>query len=181
MFQNATADRVTGYATGPNDVWALGVILINLATGRNPWKQASLKDETFRAFLADPDFLLSILPISRELNRILKRIFCIDPTRRITLTELKEKIRNCKYFTRTAEVDRYEHTIQQQLKRQKRKLMTVTTMVELPPSPPATPCSNRSRSTSPAIWQQRIDNNEKQEKQQTNDSILTSMLTTLVV
>lgn len=174
MFQNTT-DRV-GYATGPNDVWALGVILINLATGRNPWKQASLKDETFRAFLADPDFLLSILPISRELNRILKRIFCIDPVRRITLSELKEKIRNCKYFTRTAEVDRWELTIQQQLRRQKKKV------VQLPPSPPSTPCSNRSRSTSPALWQQRIDNNEKQQdKQQTNDSILTSMLTTLVV
>lgn len=176
MFQNAS-DRV-GYATAPNDVWALGVILINLATGRNPWKQASLKDETFRAFLADPDFLLSILPISRELNRILKRIFCIDPLRRITLYELKEKIRNCKYFTRTAEVDRWEHNIQQQLRRQQKR----KTVVELPPSPPSTPCSNRSRSTSPAIWQQRIDNNnEKQEKQQTNDSILTTMLTTLVV
>ncbi|KAI8341779.1 kinase-like domain-containing protein [Chlamydoabsidia padenii] len=97
-----------GYATGPNDIWALGVILINLAAGRNPWKQASLKDETFRAYLADPDFLLKILPISRELNRILKRIFCIDPLRRIGLKELKHRIQQCKYFTRTAEVDRWE-------------------------------------------------------------------------
>ncbi|KAI8082171.1 kinase-like domain-containing protein [Thamnidium elegans] len=173
LFQSS-CDRI-GYATGPNDVWALGVILINLATGRNPWKQASLKDETFRAFLADPDFLLSILPISRELNRILKRIFCIDPVRRITLTELKEKIRNCKYFTRTAEVDRWEHNAQQQIRRQQRKAL-----IELPPSPPATPCSNRSRSTSPAIWQQRIDNNNN-EKQPNPDAILTTMLTTLVV
>lgn len=134
-----------------------------------------MKDETFRAFLADPDFLLSILPISRELNRILKRIFCIDPVRRITLTELKDKIRNCKYFTRTAEVDRWEHNAQQQIRRQQRK-----TLIELPPSPPATPCSNRSRSTSPAIWQQRIDNNNN-EKQPNPDSIITTMLTTLVV
>lgn len=140
-----------------------------------------MKDETFRAFLADPDFLLSILPISRELNRILKRIFCIDPIRRITLAELKEKIRNCKYFTRTAEVDRWEHSVQQQVRRQQQRK---TLVVELPPSPPATPCSNRSRSTSPAIWQQRIDNNNNHEKQQQNnnsDSILTTMLTTLVV
>lgn len=84
------------------------MILINLAAGRNPWKQASLKDETFRAYLADPDFLLKILPISRELNRILKRIFCIDPLRRIGLKELKHRIQQCKYFTRTAEVDRWE-------------------------------------------------------------------------
>ncbi|KAI8096977.1 kinase-like domain-containing protein [Halteromyces radiatus] len=97
-----------GYATAPNDIWALGVILINLAAGRNPWKQASLQDETFRAYLNDPDFLLKILPISRELNRILKRIFCIDPLRRIGLKELKLRIQQCKYFTRTAEVDRWE-------------------------------------------------------------------------
>ena len=137
------------------------MILINLTTGRCPWKQAFLKDETFRAFLADPNFLLSILPISRELNRILKRIFCIDPMRRITLNELKEKIRKCKYFTRTAEVDRWEKTLQQ------RRLP-----IQLPPSPPTTP----NRSTSPAIWQQRIENNNEK-----NNSILTGMLTTLVV
>ncbi|ORZ20224.1 kinase-like domain-containing protein [Absidia repens] len=97
-----------GYATAPNDIWALGVILINLAAGRNPWKQASLQDETFRAYLTDPNFLLKILPISRELNRILKRIFCIDPLRRIGLKELAYRIQQCKYFTRTAEVDRWE-------------------------------------------------------------------------
>ncbi|KAI8644316.1 kinase-like domain-containing protein [Parasitella parasitica] len=180
LFQNSS-DRV-GYATGPNDIWALGVILINLATGRNPWTQASLKDETFRAYLADPDFLLSILPISKELNRILKRIFCIDPMRRIRLPELIERIRNCKYFTRTAEVDRWEQCIQKSRRsHHHRKQEPVVDL--LPPSPPATPCSGRSRSSSPAIWQQRIDQNinEKQQENAMPDSILTSMLTTLVV
>ncbi|KAK4521068.1 separin protein [Mucor velutinosus] len=183
LFQNST-DHV-GYATGPNDVWALGVILINLATGRNPWTQASMKDETFRAYLADPDFLLSILPISKELNRILKRIFCIDPMRRIRLPELKERIRNCRYFTRTAEVDRWEQCIQKSRRSYHIRKQDATTIPAdlLPPSPPATPCSNRSRSSSPAIWQQRIDHsiNEKQPDNAMSDSLLTSMLTTLVV
>lgn len=188
MFGN-NADRV-GYATAPNDVWALGVILINLATGRNPWKQASLKDDAFRAYLTDPDFLLSILPISRELNRILKRIFCIDPMRRITLPELKEKIRNCKYFTRTAEVDRWEfNTLQQRATKKKPSATTkktVAPVAELPPSPPSTPpcCSSSSssssstttpiatRPTSPAIWQQRID--PISEKQQQQKSVVTN-------
>lgn len=140
-----------------------------------------MKDETFRAYLADPDFLLSILPISKELNRILKRIFCIDPMRRIRLPELKERIRNCKYFTRTAEVDRWEQCIQKSTRSHRKKPSTVIDL--LPPSPPATPCSDRSRSSSPAIWQQRIDHNinEKQQENVMPDSILTSMLTTLVV
>ncbi|EIE75472.1 hypothetical protein G6F46_000872 [Rhizopus delemar] len=135
-----------GYATGPNDIWSLGVILINLSTGRNPWKQASLSDETFRAYLSNPDFLIQILPISRELNRILKLIFCIDPTRRINLHELKKQIRHCKYFTRTAESDRYE------------QLHLPSKPIQLPPSPPITP--HPSRAPSPAICQQRIENDK---------------------
>ncbi|KAI8069802.1 kinase-like domain-containing protein, partial [Gilbertella persicaria] len=153
LLQN-NAHRI-GYATAPNDVWALGVILVNLTTGRNPWTQASLRDETFRAYLSDPnEFLLSILPISRELNRILRRIFCIDPMRRITLAQLREKICNCKYFTRTAEVDQYERMcIQQKMmalnkryQQKQEKMMKQFAVVELPPSPPATPCSDRSLS-----------------------------------
>lgn len=148
-----------------------------------------MKDETFRAYLADPDFLLSILPISKELNRILKRIFCIDPMRRIRLPELKERIRNCRYFTRTAEVDRWEQCIQKARKShhtKKQQQQHAAAADLLPPSPPATPCSGRSRSSSPAIWQQRIDHNNINEKQQPADNtmpdaILTSMLTTLVV
>ncbi|CDS09637.1 hypothetical protein LRAMOSA10997 [Lichtheimia ramosa] len=120
-----------GYATAPNDVWSLGVILINLTTGRNPWRQASLTDETFCAYLSDPDFLLQILPISRELNQILKRIFCVDPLRRISLDELYERIKRCKHFTRTPHVERLE--MQQDLARDL-----------LPPSPPATPRRSQS-------------------------------------
>jgi hypothetical protein len=155
-----------------------------MATGRNPWTQASLKDETFRAFLADPDFLLSILPISRELHRILKRIFCIDPMRRIGLADLKERIRNCKYFTRTEEVEYYEHMVQKARRHQKKQ-----TKVEVPASTTVTKAApTQPRSISPAIWQQRIDPiNEKQENSiahpapPATDSILTTMLTTLVI
>jgi serine/threonine protein kinase len=97
-----------GYATAPNDVWALGIILINLAAGRNPWRLASLDDETFCGYLHDPNLLLKILPISNELNKILKRIFCLDPHRRITLDELYHRVQRCTFFTRTPEVARYE-------------------------------------------------------------------------
>jgi serine/threonine protein kinase len=87
------------YATAPNDVWSLGVILVNLTCGRNPWKKASPEDSTFRAFLKDPSFLGSILPISLELNTILQRIFECDPRQRITLDELRDLIIACPRFT----------------------------------------------------------------------------------
>ncbi|KAH9845651.1 Protein kinase [Teratosphaeria destructans] len=80
------------YASAPNDVWSLGVILVNLVCGRNPWKRASMDDPTFRAFVRDRNFLQSILPISSDLNFILRRIFEIDPRKRITLDELRDLI-----------------------------------------------------------------------------------------
>ena len=95
----ATAPRASPYYSGPNDVWSLGVILVNLTCGRNPWKRASVEDATFRAYLKDQHFLSSILPLSRELDSILRRIFECDPAKRITIPELRELIIKCPTFT----------------------------------------------------------------------------------
>lgn len=87
------------YASAPNDVWSLGVILVNLTCGRNPWKRASFEDSTFRAFMKDPKFLRSILPVSVELDSIMRRIFEFNPAKRITIPELRELIIKCPRFT----------------------------------------------------------------------------------
>lgn len=87
------------YQSAPNDVWSLGVILVNLTCGRNPWKRASFEDSTFRAYLKDPFFLKSILPLSDEMVCILSRIFEPDPSRRITIPELRQIILDCPRFT----------------------------------------------------------------------------------
>lgn len=89
------------YASAPNDIWSLGVILVNLTCGRNPWKRASTDDTTFRAYLKDPEFLRTILPVSSELNVILRRIFECDPVKRITIPELRQLILDCPRFTVT--------------------------------------------------------------------------------
>jgi serine/threonine protein kinase len=94
---------LTAYATRQNDIWALGVILVNLTCGRNPWRQASPDDDTFRAFVHDSEFLPTILPVSYDCNEILKRIFAIDPQTRITLPELRQAVRKVTRFTMTNE------------------------------------------------------------------------------
>lgn len=101
--QGGLFQRLGSYSTSHNDVWSLGVILVNLTCGRNPWKQACPSDETFRAYLANPDFLRSILPISEHTNRILKRIFSLNPAARIGLKELREEILSVRTFVMTEE------------------------------------------------------------------------------
>ncbi|OUM63143.1 hypothetical protein PIROE2DRAFT_35498, partial [Piromyces sp. E2] len=42
---NKYKPREIGYSARANDAWAMGIILINLLFGRNPWFSASLDDE----------------------------------------------------------------------------------------------------------------------------------------
>ncbi|KAI9567509.1 serine/threonine protein kinase, negative regulator of sexual conjugation and meiosis [Boletus coccyginus] len=82
-----------------NDIWSLAIILLNLATGRNPWKSASSSDPTFLAYLQDPlNFLPTVLPISAEVNHILRRMLEVDWRRRITLSEVKAAISQVDHF-----------------------------------------------------------------------------------
>lgn len=72
---------------------------MNLTCGRNPWKRASLEDSTFRAYIKNPKFLRSILPLSPELDSILRRVFEFNPRKRITTSELRILILRCTRFT----------------------------------------------------------------------------------
>jgi serine/threonine protein kinase len=93
------SSRKPSYRCAPNDIWSLGVILVNLTCGRNPWKQASTEDSTYKAFTRNPDFLKTILPLSDELNDILGMIFARNPEERITVGQLKYRISQCSSFS----------------------------------------------------------------------------------
>lgn len=60
-----------------------------------------MEDSTFRAYLKDPFFLKSILPLSTEMVCILSRVFERDPAKRITIPELRQLILECPRFTET--------------------------------------------------------------------------------
>lgn len=90
------------YASAPNDIWSLGVILVNLTCGRNPWRRASMEDSTFRAYMKDRNFLKTILPMSDELDHIVRRIFDSNPAQRITISELRMAIQTCSRLTKTS-------------------------------------------------------------------------------
>ncbi|KAI0701361.1 kinase-like domain-containing protein [Cytidiella melzeri] len=82
-----------------NDIWSLGIILLNLITGRNPWKSASIDDCTFQAYLRDPvHFLPTVLPISQEVNALLVRVLHVDWRHRITLREMRQAVKEIRNF-----------------------------------------------------------------------------------
>jgi serine/threonine protein kinase len=89
----------THYPTRSGDIWSLGIILVNLVCGRNPWRIASPSDESFNAFLKDPAFLRRILPVSEECLYILTQIFTVDPAQRISLAELRRLVLSVSSFS----------------------------------------------------------------------------------
>lgn len=73
-------------------MWAIGVILINIITGRNPWHYASpIQDLGFRQYLADgASYLSEALALSQSAAALLSRILDPNPATRITLPELRK-------------------------------------------------------------------------------------------
>jgi len=63
-----------------------------MITDRTPWKYANVDDDCFVAYLEDNDFLMHTLPISEGVNDILKGIFIVNPTRRLTLAKMRSRI-----------------------------------------------------------------------------------------
>ncbi|KAG2089831.1 serine/threonine protein kinase, negative regulator of sexual conjugation and meiosis [Suillus cothurnatus] len=84
--------RSPHYSSLHSDIWSLGVILVNMVSGRSPWGPAAPSDENFWKYMNNPNFLLEALPISRSFNEILKRIFHLRESARISLLNLREEI-----------------------------------------------------------------------------------------
>lgn len=91
-------DSLYPYETQRSDVWALGITLLQLATGRVSWHKATMEDQFFVSFLENPDYLRTTLPISAGLNDILRRVFTIIPADALTLSEFRRLVRNLDTF-----------------------------------------------------------------------------------
>ncbi|TBU41179.1 kinase-like protein [Dichomitus squalens] len=88
------------YYTALSDIWSLGVILVNMISGRNPWEKATLDDPCFIQFIENPDFLFDMLPISEGANDILRHIFVLNPLGRPSLQDLRMAILELDTFWR---------------------------------------------------------------------------------
>jgi serine/threonine protein kinase len=87
------------YATAPNDIWCLGILLINLACGRHaPWKHATTHDTFFRDFTRQPGMLRLLLPLSSQVHDLLGRVFMLTPAARISIQEFRAAVAHITSF-----------------------------------------------------------------------------------
>lgn len=84
-----------GYPKAAGDVWALGVILLNMLFGRSPWKRASIKDPTYCSYMRNFRTLQDLLPVTNDFCMLMARVFHPDPHRRITIHKLRKDLINC--------------------------------------------------------------------------------------
>ncbi|KAL5514382.1 hypothetical protein ACEPAG_2470 [Sanghuangporus baumii] len=89
------------------DIWALGIILVNLITGCYPWRKATAEDRVFQWYSCNDRNLLyrNLEGISCETNDILKSIFRFRPHQRISIRELARRISRVKTFTDEPDFD----------------------------------------------------------------------------
>jgi serine/threonine protein kinase len=78
------------YSPEKSDVWALGVVLINLMTGRNPWEKPSANDCHYKRFLTYKhcSFFHRVFGIPKALDTLLVQIFNEDPALRPSVVDL---------------------------------------------------------------------------------------------
>ncbi|PIL35132.1 transporter [Ganoderma sinense ZZ0214-1] len=81
-------------SSAQSDVWALGVVLLNMLSGRVPWASACTLEAGYFDFVRDPRHLLrdDYFPVSPGLNRIVRRMLRQNPAIRMTLAEVRAAV-----------------------------------------------------------------------------------------
>ncbi|CAK7906144.1 hypothetical protein CAAN1_14S01398 [[Candida] anglica] len=91
------------FPTLAGDIWSLAVLFINITCSRNPWPMASIEsindNQAFQNYiLHNPQLLREILPISKQFNDLLNKVFVMDPSSRLSLEELAREMRRINFF-----------------------------------------------------------------------------------
>lgn len=92
------------FPTIAGDIWSLAVLFINITCSRNPWPIASIESlndkQVFHNYILgnNPSILREILPISKQFNELLSKIFVMDPSSRLPLADIEKEIRKIDFF-----------------------------------------------------------------------------------
>ncbi|KAJ7167982.1 kinase-like domain-containing protein [Mycena filopes] len=87
------------YSPRQSHLWALAVLLLNLATGTVPWLNTT-SDPRFAAYRADEDaYLLHTLHLTRAAADLFRWCFTADPATLPTLQQMRDAVLNIERFS----------------------------------------------------------------------------------
>ena len=88
-----------GYSPAAADVWAIGIVLLNILFQRNPFASPTLKDPLFQDFARDRNSLFDVFPnMSQDTANVLVHSLALDPANR-SLSALRSALEAVKTFT----------------------------------------------------------------------------------
>lgn len=85
----------TAYFPQSNDVWALGIIFINIFTAKCPWHKASIEDRNYFKHIVKTSFMDSFqtqFGFSAKTCALLRRTFDLDPLKRPNALAIYQQI-----------------------------------------------------------------------------------------
>lgn len=88
-----------GYSTAKADIWAIGIVLLNVLFQRNPFAVPSTSDPLYADFAHDRQSLFDVFPnMSQDTFEVIRHCLAIDPERR-NLSAVKDALARVISFT----------------------------------------------------------------------------------
>ena len=88
-----------GYSPAAADVWAIGIVLLNVLFQRNPFAFPTDKDPLFSDFAADRQNLFDVFPnMSQDTFNVIRHSLALDPANR-SLSAVREALKSVVSFT----------------------------------------------------------------------------------
>lgn len=93
------AGQGQGYSAARADIWSIGVCLLNVLFGRNPFATPTDKDPLFADYVRDRQSLFDVFPtMSQDTFDVLMQAMVLDPTKR-SLSGVRDAIKRVVSFT----------------------------------------------------------------------------------
>ncbi|KAK3719694.1 cAMP-dependent protein kinase catalytic subunit [Vermiconidia calcicola] len=88
-----------GYSPASADIWAIGIVLLNVLFQRNPFTTPTMKDPLFSDFSSDRQSLFDVFPnMSQDTYNVLVHSLALDPANR-SLGAVREALKAAVSFT----------------------------------------------------------------------------------
>lgn len=85
-----------------------------MLTGRSPWRAAISSEGCYAGFMHDPNYLRSMLPLSRRATFLIASILKLNPLSRLAIKDIRDEVMNIDtFFMREQEVQRASAHVQE--------------------------------------------------------------------